>query len=370
MTRVGPDSPCYDLEELLKALPAVSRSASLGRDIDEANAVLLDPSIPDELKIARFRSWASRHQPCMFGRLGAKSVGGIRYDCCWINRDDLRRGSPHVTSKIQQTREQWKLRASEGLSHGLIVMFNAPELAFAKPGPQLVQLSLALCNLYLVEHAPVSADTIYVESLPLRSPDGSVSCLKGGINVFYSTAHRTGNHDRRIPGGIMISVNSPGLLAHSLVRRGLAENLPSALKTILRLALASIGNGGMSREDGHRHSCSWHNVDATRPAGECPMRHRPNHVPDNFATGDYSALYHTDVLVPSKVMADSSQDMPRAAVDVWPQLDLKYLSASEVPPEHENFGFVHGSPVAEHTQLQHTWAPMAAPDHSNEAHQS
>ena len=100
------------------------------------------------------------------------------------------------------------------------------------------------------------------------------------------------------------------------------------------------------------------------------MRHRPNHVPDNFATGDYSALYHTDVLVPSKVMADSSQDMPRAAVDVWPQLDLKYLSASEVPPEHENFGFVHGSPVAEHTQLQHTWAPMAAPDHSNEAHQS
>ncbi|MGA3156658.1 MAG: hypothetical protein ABSE43_03715 [Steroidobacteraceae bacterium] len=363
-------SPCHDLEELLRTVPAVPTSASLGQDIDEANAVLLDPSIRDELKIARFRSWASRHQPCMFGRLGAKNVGGIRYDCCWINRDDLRRGSPYVASKIQQTRAQWKLRASEGLSHGLIVMFNAPELAFAKPGPQLVQLCLALCNLYLIEHAPVSADTIYVESLPLKSADGSVSCLKGGINVFYSTAHRTGNHDRRIPGGIMISVNSPGLLAHSLVKRGLAPDLSSALKTILRLARASIGNGGMSREVGHQQSCSWHNVDTTHATGQCPMRRRPNNMPDSLATGDYSALYHTDVLVPSKVMADSSQDVPRDSLEVWPQLDLKYLSATELAAEHENFGFVHGKPVAEENQLQHTWAPIAAPDHPNEAHQS
>jgi len=165
----------------------------------------------------------------------------------------------------------------------------------------------------------------------------------------------------------MISVNSPGLLAHSLVKRGLAPDLPSALKTILRLAWASIGNGGMSREVGHQHSCSWHNVDVARPTGECPMRHRPNHVPDNFATGDYSALYHTDVMVPSKIMADGSQDAPRTAQDVWSQLDLNYLSASEHPTEHENFGFVHGRPVAEDTQLQHTWAPIAAPEHSVEA---
>jgi len=360
--------PCCDLEELLRAVPSVSGSASLGRDIDEANAVLLDPSIPDELKIARFRCWASRHQPCMFGRLGARNVGGIKYDFCWINSDDLRSGASHVASKIQQIRQQWKLRAAEGLSHGLIVMFNAPELAFAKPGPQLVQLCRALCDLYLVEHAPVSADTIYTESVPLRGSDGSVSCLKGGINVFYSTAHRTGNHDRRIPGGIMISVNSPGLLAHSMVKRGLAADLPGAMKTILRLAWASIGNGGMSREVGDQHSCSWHNVDATRSAEQCPMRHQPRHAPDNFATGHYSALYHTDVLIPSKVMADGSQDVPRDALEAWPELDLKYLSASKVPAEHENFGFVHGRAVAEETVLQHTWTPMPAPDYSGEGH--
>jgi hypothetical protein len=361
---------CDDLEQLLNMVPAVSRSASLGQDIDEAHEILLDPSVPDELKIARFRSWASRHQPCMFGRLGAKGVGGIRYDCCWINRDDLRRGSAHVAGKIQQTRRQWKLRASEGRSHGLIIVFNAPELAFAKPGLQLVQVCLALCNLYLVEHAPVSADTIYVESLPLKGIDGSVSCLKGGINVFYSTAHRTGNHDRRIPGGMMISVNSPGLLAHSLVKRGLASDLESALKTVLRLAWASIGNGGISREVGHRQSCSWHNVEAARPAGQCPMRHKPSHVPDNFAPGEYSAQYHTDVLVPSKVMMDSSQDVPRAGLEVWRQLDLKYLSAAEVSTEHENYGFVHGTAVTEEAQFQHSWAPTAAPTHSTEAHRS
>jgi hypothetical protein len=361
------NSPSQDLEGLLNTMPAVSRTVSLGQDIDEANAVLLDPSLTDEHKMARFRSWASRYQPCMFGRLGAKNVGGVRYDCCWINRDDLRRGSAHVAAKIQGTRQQWKLRASEGLSHGLIIMFNAPELAYAEPGPQLVQLCLTLCGLYLIEHAPLSADTIYVESLPLRGDNGTVSCLKGGINVFYSTAHRTGNHDRRIPGGIMISVNSPGLLAHSLVKRGLAADLPSALKTILRLARASIGNGGLSREAEHRHSCSWHNEEAVRPAGQCPMRSRPNHAPDNLATGDYTAQYHTDVLVPSKVMLDSAQDLPRTALEVWPQLDLKYLSAAELPAEHENFGFVHGSAVTEQSQFQHTWAPISAPDHAPEA---
>jgi hypothetical protein len=364
------NSPCDDLEKLLSSVPLVAGSTSLGADIDEAHTVLLDPSIGVAGKIARFRSWASRNQPCMFGRLGAKSVGGIRYEFCWIDREDLIHGSPHVVHKIQQARQQWKLRAAEGLTHGFLVMFNAPELAFAEPGPQLVQLCQALCNLYLVEHAPVSADTIYVESVPLRGDDNAVSCLKGGINVFYSTAHRTRNHDRRIPGGIMISVNSPGLLAHSLVKRGLAPDLPSAIETVLRLAWASIGNGGISREGSDRQSCSWHNLDAARPAGQCPMKHRPKHVPDNFSTSHYSAMYHTDVLIPSKVMMDRSQDLPRRTAGAWPELDLQYLSPSRLPADHENFGFVHGNTVAEEAQLQHTWAPIAAPDFSPEVHQS
>jgi hypothetical protein len=369
MARVSPNQPTTDLNVLLASIPGALLTTGQGPDIDDANVVLLDPTIDDEAKIARFRKWASRFQPCMFGRLGAKGLRGIRYDFCWINRGDLGRGSSHVAHKIQQARREWKEHAAEGHAHGFLVMFNAPELAFAQPGQKLIETCLSLCNLYLSEHAPLKADTIYTESLPFHETDGTTSCLKGGINIFYGSAHRTSNHDRRIPGGIMISVNSPGLFAHSLVKRGLAVDLQGALDAVRALAVASIGNGGLSRDKNGEQSCSWHNIDASRTPGECPMKHRPLHVPGNFDTNHYSALYHTDVLVPTKVMLDNSQDRPRSDFEVFPHLDLDYLSTAERSTDHENFGFVHGQRVNHEARYQHAWSPVPAPDAASAEHQ-
>ncbi len=362
MVCVSSFEPATDLDELLASIPGVGAAISQGQDIDEANAVLLDPLVDNDMKIARFRKWASRYQPCMFGRLGAKGLRGVRYDVCWVSRDDLGLGGSHVAQKIQQARREWKERAAEGYTHGFLVMFNAPELAFAKPGPELIKMCTVLCNLYLPEHAPIKADTIYTESLPFNKADGSISCLKGGINLFYGSAHRTSNHDRRIPGGVMISVNSPGLLAHSLVKRGFAVDLPSALDAVRTLAWASIGNGGLSNGKSDERSCTWHNVDATRAPDECPMKHRPRHVPGNFSTEHYSALYHTDVLIPSNVMSGGSQGRPRSELEVYQRLDFEYLSASECATDHENFGFVHGHRVTHETQYQYAWSPVPAPD--------
>jgi hypothetical protein len=350
-----------DLDELLASVPQAGSGTSFGPDIDDANQVLLNPDIADDTKIERLRRWASRFQPCMFGRLGAKGLRGIRYDICWINRAALGRGSAYVRQLIQQARREWKERAAEGYSHGFLIMFNAPELSYARPGARFVELCLALCNLYLPEHAPVGADTIYAESLPFNLKDGATVCLKGGINLFHGSAHRTSNHDRRVPGGVMISCNSPGLLAHSLVKRGLAPDLRGAIEAVRSLAFASIGNGGQSRGQRGEHSCSWHNRDDSRPAGQCPMKHRPLHVPDGFATEHYSAMYHTDVLVPSRVMMDSTQDRPRPEQEVWPRLDLAYLSVAEPPTSHENHGFVHGEHVSPEAKFQHQWTPQAAP---------
>jgi hypothetical protein len=370
MNPATPNHPATDLQDRLASIPGVSNPTGLGQDIDEANAVLLDPTIAQDRKIARFRQWASRFQPCMFGRLGAKNLAGIRYDICWINREDLRQGSLFVTNRIQQARRGWKARAAEGDSHGFLIMFNAPELVCVKPGPKLIELCLALCNLYLVEHAPVRADTIYAESLPFHAADGSTICLKGGINLFYSSAHRTRNHDRRVPGGILISVNSPGLLAHSLVKHGQATDLHSALEAVRALAWASIGNGGLTKGKKAEHSCSWHNIDAKRPPGQCPMKHRPSHVPGNFATDHYSALYHTDVLVPSQAMRDPSLDRARRDLETWSHLDLEYLSTAEPSPNHESFGFVHGPPMNKERPFQHAWSPLPAPAASIEEYPS
>jgi hypothetical protein len=356
-----PAMPVSDLDQMLASLPAAASPHSLGPDIDEANRVLLDPAAAVPAKITRFRQWASRFQPCMFGRMGARGLAGIHYDVCWIDRAALHQGSAQVRRLIQRSRQAWKERAANGLSHGFLVMFNATELAYARPGLLLLQLCRKLCDLFLVEHAPVSADTIYTESLPFHADDGTVSCLKGGINVFYGGAHRTSNHDRRIPGGVMISVNSPGLLAHSLVKRGMARDLGAALDAVRTLAWASIGNGGVSRGRQGESSCSWHNIDSSRAPGECPMKHRPVHVPGNFAKDHYSALYHTDVLLPSRVMLDNAQDRPRGTLEVWPRLDLEYISASEHAEDHENFGFVHGERVAPEACFQHAWAPRPVP---------
>lgn len=359
-------SQAPDLAAMLARLGAGSRPASLGADIDAANVALLDPGIDVEEKQRRFRQWASRYQPCMFGRLGSRGLAGIRYDMCWIDRAALCKGRAHVTQLIQQARLAWKERAIQGLAHGFLVMFNAPELAFLPHGTRLLATCRALCEMYLVEHAPVTTDTIYFESLPMQMDDDSVVCLRGGINVFYGSAHRTRNHDRRIPGGIMISVNSPGLFAHSLVKRGLVADLESALERVRNLAWGSIGNGGIAREAHSAQSCSWHNADAHRTPGLCPMKHRPPHVPENFSTDRYSALYHTDVLLPAGVMLDPRQDMARRDLSqesgkVWNTLDFEYISALEQDAEHENFGFVHGQRVQRGTQHQHRWAPLLAP---------
>jgi hypothetical protein len=350
-----------DLSEILSASGRCSEAMSLGADIDSANVELLDPAIDPETKMLRFRQWARRHQPCLFGRLGAKGIAGVQYDICWIDRATLCRGSAWVSRLIQEAREEWKTRAASGLSHGFLIMFNAPELAFALPGAQLLETCRALCDLFLVEHAPVALDTIYTESVPFQQANGEIVCLRGGINVFYGSAHRTRNHDRRVPGGILVSVNSPGLLAHSLVKRGLAPDLEAALERVRDLAWASIGNGGMSLEQRGASSCTWHNRDADRPPGQCPMKHRPSHVPEDFSSDFYSARYHTDVLLPSSVMLDLRQDLPREAGEVWPRLDFEYISTREHAEDHENHGFVHGKPIAPEMRFRHRWAPRLPP---------
>jgi len=156
-------------------------------------------------------------------------------------------------------------------------------------------------------------------------------------------------------------VNSPGLLAHSLVKRSLAPDLEAALERVRNLAWASIGNGGLALEHRGSSSCSWHNRDSRRPPDQCPMKHRPSHVPEDFSSDFYSAHYHTDVLLPSSVMSDVRLDLPREVGEVWPKLDFEYISAHEYGEDHENHGFVHGKPVEPEMMYRHSWAPRLPP---------
>ena len=83
---------------------------------------------------------------------------------------------------------------------------------------------MGLSDLIFHEYAPVSTDVIYTEAAPLVL-NGKLLLYKAGVNFFHTTAHNTANHDRRIPGGAVISINSVGHYANNLIRAGLVSDL-------------------------------------------------------------------------------------------------------------------------------------------------
>lgn len=345
------------LNAMLDEVECHPRDHGFGEDIDQANAILLRNGVTKEEKVAAFLKWSGRYQPCLFGRLGSKGLKHVGIDMCWIDDIDIGKGDDYVRDKVQASRRAWKDRCADGVTHGFLVMFNDRRLAYAKPGAQLVEISRRIGDLYLPEFAPVEADVIYTEAMPLKVKD-ELTLFKGGINIFYPSAHRTLNHDRRIPGGMMISTNSPGHFANSLVTRGFTESLEKAVDEVRDIAWRSIGNGGHGEPRGR--SASWHNIDPDRPAGQCPMKHRPRYIPENFNTKTYSALYHTDVLVPSDVTVNGAIDPDYSKADVWQWLIIDYMTSKEFSADHVNHALFHGHPIAPEAIYHNPWPPRRA----------
>lgn len=345
------------LNEIIESIDKYPPGHSLGADIDAVHRVMFEEAADDEARCKSFLSWMARYQPCLFGRLGARQAKGVSYDICWINATDISLGDLHVSKKIQRARRAWKDRAADGLCSGFLIMFQDERLTRAKPGQRMLDACQRACELYVVENAPLQSDTIYTEAIPLRMADG-FGVFKGGINVFYPGAHRTLNHDRRVPGGIVISVNSPGHLANSLVQKGQAASLQEAIQWIYDVAMMSIGNGGV----GGRPSSSWHNTesDAGQLASRCPMSHKPAYVPENYSGRNYSATCHTDVLLPTKVTVHEELDPDIRQHETWSWLVIDYISDRETPSDHINYGFFHPHRILPEARYHNPWPPRTA----------
>jgi hypothetical protein len=352
------------LTELLDDLPQLADGFDLGADLEEANRELLDPGAGEEAKRTVLWRWIGRWQPCLFGRLASHqgspgAARGLGADLCWIDDAELALGEDHLAARIQAARRAWKDRAERGRSSGFLIMFNSRRLARARQSPQLVRLCRRLSDLYLVEHAPVQADTIYTEAVPFRRPDGQLTLFKAGCNIFYGGAHRTRNHDRRVPGGLLFSMNSPGHFANCMVQAGHAEDLAAAADFVRETAYRSIGNGGLGDE--RAGSATWHNRCGPDSGAAGPERRRPAYVPADFDPARYSGAYHTDVLVPAGVTADPSRvDGAYADHEVWAYLMLDYITAEEFPRSHVNHGLFHGEPVDDCNRYHNPWPARAA----------
>lgn len=145
----------------------------------------------------------------------------------------------------------------------------------------------------------------------------------------------------------MISMNSPGHLANSLVLRDLALSLEAAVDVVLNTALRSIGKGGIGHPE--TASASWRNIETDPAALEqrCPIKRLPSYVPANHSRQFYAALYHTDVFAPTDVTMNDTTDPDRRSAEAWTWLIIDYITTRKSPAGHVNYGFFHGHPIYE-----------------------
>jgi hypothetical protein len=335
-------------DAILTELPQFPPGTSFGSDIDAANAVLLSDA-PETVKRAAFFDWAARHQPCVFGRIATKTgsaAKGLGMTLCWIGESLLADGPDAVAAHIAADRRAWKQQAARGESSAFLIMFNSARLAHACPGPDLVRLCTDLASLYLTELAPIQADVIYTEAIPLRGADGVLRVFKGSVQLFHTGAHLRRHHDRRVPGGVMISVNGPGHYANALVTRGLCANLAQAAPQVRRMAARSIGAGGLGSDEAA--TTTWH---------------RGGDAAERDTARWFSAAYHLDVLVQSEVVGDPRLRIGMCpAHEVWSWLHLDYIDARRTTPADRTHGWFHGTPITEQELHRNPWVPVVPVD--------
>ncbi|MEV6279948.1 hypothetical protein [Nocardia sp. NPDC051832] len=332
----------------LDSLDRYPPGTSFGADIDTANEVLLSDA-DEAVKRAAFLDWAARHQPCVFGRMATKSgapARGLAMNLCWVSEQALAAGPRAVATQIAADRRLWKEQAARGRSSAFLVIFNSRQLAYARPSPAFTEVCTTLASLYLTELAPIEADVIYTEAIPLRGHDGVLRLFKGSVQLFHTGAHLRRHHDRRIPGGVMISVNGPGHYANSLVAQGLYADLTESAPMVRRLAARSIGAGGLG--DDRALSTTWHRDPS--PAERDTARW-------------FAAAYHLDVLVQAEVVSDPSpRTGPCPAHQQWSWLHLDYIDSRPTTPADRTHGWFHGVPIPERDLHSNPWTPVIPVD--------
>ncbi|TDC83985.1 hypothetical protein E1193_07115 [Micromonospora sp. KC606] len=102
------------MNDIRAGLAGLPRStAGFGPDMERAQEVLLSGH-SREAKWAALLTWLAAGQPCVFGRIAARSGAEPELEVCVVDADDLERGWEHVTGVVQHVRHRWKSNAMGG----------------------------------------------------------------------------------------------------------------------------------------------------------------------------------------------------------------------------------------------------------------
>lgn len=334
------------LLELIHCLPQLEKTKSFGKDIDEIHKVIFNEKNKINVETI-FRKWASAKQPCVFGKLASKKLKGLDYHLSIVNDEGLFADDRKLFNFLRNERAVFKTRALNGEVSAHLIYFIHPLLAFSRPGKEFMNVQKYICSLHMPECYPIMEDIIYTESVPLRDNEG-IKIYKAGVNVFYSSAHGTRNHDRRVPGGFLISVNAPGHFMQLALKNGIYDNDSQALEDIRNMTLQSVGKGGVSHPQ--KLSTTWHPERKLDRYG-CPA--------DNEHSAYYSGFYHTDVLIPGVLTCDDRRldEIEDCDPVIFHWNVLFYVSLENFPDGNPYYGEFVGIPVDEEAMFFNPFAP-------------
>src|SRR3954465_7083112 len=91
-------------------------------DIQQVNAVLHNPKVKKLSKLAAYREWLRKNQPCIFGRAAATKKEVL---FCLLEEQQIltmQRGDEDLRETIADHQKVWKRRALHGLSSSFVIV--------------------------------------------------------------------------------------------------------------------------------------------------------------------------------------------------------------------------------------------------------
>lgn len=299
------------LKRLLDALQSDAdfrAGTPLSEDIQVANGVLIDRDAYPSEREKVLSLWLQGRQPCMFGRLAAKTN---QVHFCILTPDDLEKSDAFIKEKISREVKLYKHRALDGRPespHGFILLAAHEKLVFAKPDENLKAFALKLRSLWDIQ---VTTDTegndVAFDDLYLRNPFTD-EYYKFIFNADFFATAGDGRwwHDHRMPGGLAFSANS---LGHMLRHKQWYEDKEEieTTKWGLRLAMHTIASGAnvATKEGAATFLLDLNRGRPMKPLS-CPFAAQdalPAPVRDKDWT-TYGGYYHTDHSVRDELFAD------------------------------------------------------------------
>lgn len=235
-------------------------------DLEALHRRLLAPGADEAA--ALIADWLQRGQPCLFARMAA-ALG--RIDVAILGERVLAGDDEALADALRPHRARWLRRAYRGESFGLLLVVAGPELAGAGADAALMRVATRLAGAYVGR--PVEPDQLVLEDVYLDLGE-SAERWRAPLNLFACQADGRWWHDRRIPGGLALSINSVGHMMRVLGREQGWDDAQAG-RFATRFGARTIG------------AC-------TGPAGRPYVRLLPDP-----ATPAYAAMFQTDWAVPS-----------------------------------------------------------------------